>query len=174
VRRTHATGRGLTMPAKRQDFNAGRLRLRAVSTEDVEVLSTLLQDAIIPGEDMTFDRRGRRFVMVANRFCWDRPAVAGVTTDSGAPVYERQLCGVQIHGIEQVRTAGMPASRRGALFNLLAITAGTTEDGANVEMLFSGGVSVRLDADSLLILAEDLDEGRPTPHLPSHNDDQTP
>jgi hypothetical protein len=68
----------------------------------------------------------------------------------------------------------MPASRRGALLNLLAITAMTTADGANVELLFSGGVSLRLDADSLLILAEDLEEGRPTPNLPSHSDDQSP
>lgn len=162
------------MPAKTQDGSTDRLRLRAMSIEDVEVLSTLLQDAIIPGEDMSFERAGRSFVMVANRFCWDRPAVAGVTTDSGAPVYERQLCGIQILNIDKVRTTGMPASRRGALFNLLAITAMTTADGATVELLFSGGVSLRLDADSLLILAEDLDEGRPTPNLPSHSDDQSP
>jgi len=162
------------MPARTQDGSADRLRLRAVSTEDVEILSTLLQDAIIPGEDMSFERAGRRFVMVANRFCWDRPAVAGVTTDSGTPVYERQLCGIQILNIDKVRTTGMPASRRGALFNLLAITAMTTADGATVELLFSGGVSLRLDADSLLILAEDLEESRPTPNLPSHSDDQSP
>ena len=152
---------------------AGRLRLRAVSIEDVEVLSTLLQDAIIPGEDMTFDRPGRRFVMVANRFCWDRPAVAGVSTDSGAPIYERQLCGIQIYGIDHVQTVGMPASRRGALFNLLAILATTKEGAATVEMLFSGGVSLRVDADGLLILAEDLEDGRPTPNLPSHSDDES-
>lgn len=162
------------MPARTQDGSADRLRLRAVSTEDVEILSTLLQDAIIPGEDMSFERANRRFVMVVNRFCWDRPAVAGVTTDSGAPVYERQLCGIQILNIDKVRTTGMPASRRGALFNLLAITAMTTADGATVELLFSGGVSLRLDADSLLILAEDLEESRPTPNLPSHSDDQSP
>jgi hypothetical protein len=162
------------MPARTQDGSADRLRLRAVSTEDVEILSTLLQDAIIPGEDMSFERAGRRFVMVANRFCWDRPAVSGVTTDSGAPVYERQLCGIQILDIDKVRTTGMPASRRGALFSLLAITAMTTADGATVELLFSGGVSLRLDADSLLILAEDLEESRPTPNLPSHSDDQSP
>ena len=148
-----------------------RLRLLAAGQDDLQVLSALLQDAIIPGEDMTFDKAGRRFVMVVNRFCWDRQAVAGVTTDSGAPVYERQLCGIQIHGIDKVRTAGMPTSRRGALFSLLAITATTTEDGVHVELLFSGGASLRLDAERLLILAEDLEEGRPTPNLPSPSDD---
>jgi hypothetical protein len=164
----------MTMSVKPHDGSDGRLRLRALSIEDVEVLSTLLQDAIIPGEDMTFDRPGRRFVIVANRFCWDRPAVAGVTTDSGAPVYERQLCGIQIHGIDQVQTVGMPGSRRGALFNLLAISATIVDGVATVEMLFSGGASLRVDSDSLLILAEDLEEGRPTPNLPSHSDDQSP
>jgi hypothetical protein len=158
------------MPAAKHDSPDSRLRLRAVSPDDVEVLSTLLQDAIIPGEDMTFDRSGQRFIMVANRFCWDRPAVDGVTTDTGAPVFERQLCGIQIHGVGQVRASGMPASRRGALFNLLAITATAATDGAQVELVFSGGVSLRLDSDGLLILAEDLDEGHPTPNLPSHGD----
>ena len=159
------------MPTNRHHDAADRVRLRAVSSEDIEVLSTLLQDAIIPGEDMTYDRSSRRFVMVANRFCWDRPAIAGVTTDAGAPVYERQLCGIQIHGVDQVLTTGMPASRRGALFNLLAITGATTKEGANVELLFSDGVSLRLVSDGLLILAEDLDDGHPTPNLPSHADD---
>jgi len=159
------------MSTSRHHDGADRLRLRAVSSEDIEVLSTLLQDAIIPGEDMTYDRSSRRFVMVANRFCWDRPAVGGVTTDAGTPVYERQLCGIQFHGVDQVQTAGMPASRRGALFNLLAITGVTTKQGAYIELIFSGGVSLRLEFDGLLILAEDLDEGHPTLNLPSHADD---
>jgi hypothetical protein len=156
------------MLAGDKDNADGRLRLRAAASQDVEVLSTLLQDAIIPGEDIVFDRAGRRFVMVANRFCWDRPAVTGVTTDSGEPVYERQLCGIQFHNVDRVRTSGMPAPRQGALLNLLAITATVAADETQVDLLFSGGVTMRLDAGDLLILAEDLDEGHPTPNMPSH------
>lgn len=158
------------MPADNSDKSDGRLRLRAASASDVEVLSTLLQDAIIPGEDMVFDRATRRFVMVANRFCWDRPAVDGVTSDTGAPVYERQLCGIQIHNVDKVRTSAMPTPRQGVLLNLLAITASDAADGAVVDLLFSGGVTMRLDAECLLILAEDLDAGHPTANLPSHAD----
>ena len=145
-----------------------RVRLRAASVSDVEVISALLQDAIIPGEDMTFDRAGRRFVMVANRFCWDRPPLEGVTSESGAPVYERRLCGVRIEGVNGVESAGMPATRRGALFNLLAITVADTAD-ARVEILFSDGVSLRLAVDGISILAEDLDDGRPTSVMPAHD-----
>ena len=145
-----------------------RVRLRAASVSDVEVISALLQDAIIPGEDMTFDSAGRRFVMVANRFCWDRPPLEGVTSESGASVYERRLCGVRIEGVNGVESAGMPATRRGALFNLLAITVADAAD-AKVEILFSGGVSLRLAVDDVSILAEDLDDGRPTSVMPAHD-----
>ena len=145
-----------------------RVRLRAASVSDVEVISALLQDAIIPGEDMTFDRAGRRFVMVANRFCWDRPPLEGVTSESGAPVYERRLCGVRIEGVNGVESAGMPATRRGALLNLLAITVADAAD-ARVEILFSDGVSLRLVVDGISILAEDLDDGRPTSVMPAHD-----
>ena len=145
-----------------------RVRLRAASVSDVEVISALLQDAIIPGEDMTFDRAGRRFVMVANRFCWDRPPLEGVTSESGAPIYQRRLCGVRIEGVNGVESAGMPATRRGALLNLLAITVADAAD-ARVEILFSGGVSLRLAVDDVSILAEDLDDGRPTSVMPAHD-----
>lgn len=145
-----------------------RVRLRAASVSDVEVISALLQDAIIPGEDMTFDRAGRRFVMVANRFCWDRPPLEGVTSESGAPIYQRRLCGVRIEGVNGVESAGMPATRRGALLNLLAITVADAAD-ARVEILFSDGVSLRLAVDGISILAEDLDDGRPTSVMPAHD-----
>ena len=147
----------------------GRVRLRAASVSDVEVISALLQDAIIPGEDMTFDSAGRRFVMVANRFCWDRRPLDGVTSETGAPIYERRLCGVRIEGVNAVEASGMPAMRRGTLFNLLAITVSDTPD-SRVEIIFSDGVSLRLAVDGLSILAEDLDDGRPTSIMPSHED----
>ena len=63
----------------------------------------------------------------------------------------------------------MPAARRGALFNLLAITVSDKTDG-RVDILFSDGVSLRLAVDGISILAEDLDDGRPTSIMPSHED----
>ena len=148
------------------------MRLLAETEEDLEVLSALLQDAIIPGEDMHHDRGGRRFVMVVNRFCWDLPPVEGVTSQDGGPVYERRLCGVQIRNVTAVRQTGMPADRRAALLNLLAIRADT--DGAGtvrLEWLFSGGAALQFDIDSLSVIAEDIDTGQPTPNRPVHDVD---
>jgi len=146
-----------------------RLRLLAASQDDLQVMSALLQDAIIPGEDMQFDRGGRRFVMVANRFCWDLPPVEGVTSESGGPVYRRRLCGIQIGGVRSVRQSGMPADRRVALLNLLAMTSDVEEDGTtSLTMLFSGGAALRLSLDVLQVIAEDIAAGQPTPNRPHH------
>ena len=98
-----------------------RLKLMARGRADFEVLSALMQDAIVPGEDMVWDRAESCFVMLVNRFCWDLPAQKGVKSKSGGPVHQRRLCAVQVHGVMTVRTSGMPQSRKGTLFNLLAI-----------------------------------------------------
>ena len=150
-----------------------RLRLLAAGQDDLQVLSALLQDALIPGEDMQFDRGGRRFVMVANRFCWDLPPVEGVTSESGGPVYRRRLCGVQIAGVQAVQQSGMPADRRAALLNLLAMTSAIEEDGTtSLTMLFSGGAALRLSLDALQVIAEDIAPGQPTPNRPRHQPDE--
>lgn len=154
------------------------LRLKAHGVEDLQVLSTLLQDAIIPGEDMTFDRESNRFVIVANRFCWDLPPAAGLTTESGGPVYQRQLTGIQIHDVRRVQQTGMPPNRSASLFNLLAITAKTTPvDGGvsqaeatmEIDLLFSAGASLRLTVGKIDVLAEDFAASQPTMNQPVHD-----
>ena len=58
----------------RMHDQAGQLRLLARDEDDVAVVSVLLQDAIIPGADMEFNRKTNQFIIVANRFCWEIPA----------------------------------------------------------------------------------------------------
>ena len=73
-----------------------KLRLLAHDGDDVAVLSALLQDAIIPGSDMSFDRKLNEFVIVANRFCWELEPFVDVKSSDGKPIYERRLCGIRI------------------------------------------------------------------------------
>ena len=72
---------------------AESLRLVAGDVADIEVVSTLLQDAIIAGSDMHYDAHHNCFMIVANRFCWERPALADVNDSNGEAVHERALCG---------------------------------------------------------------------------------
>ena len=144
------------------------LRLRAKSDDDLQVLSALLQDAIIPGEDMVFERARNRFIMVANRFCWDQPPEKGVKSTDGGSVYQRRLCGVQFQGVTNIQTMGLPADRKAALLNLLAMAR--VDDGT-IELAFSGGAALRLAIDTLDIVAEDIGLAQPTIFHPTHKFD---
>ena len=147
------------------------LRLLAHDSADIEVLSTLLQDAIVPGVDMLFDRDGKRFIFVANRFCWERPAMADVSGKQGEPVHERSLCVVRIDGVQRVLQTNMPVKRDKALLNLLAVVLVEGVDhGTFVDLIFSAGATLRLIVENLEVAAEDVEATRPTISQPRHHD----
>ena len=145
------------------------LRLLARDSADIEVLSTLLQDAIVPGVDMLFDRDRKRFVFIANRFCWERPAIAEVIGEKGEPVRERSLCVVRIEGVQRVLQNNIPARRDKELFNLLAVICGdAVENETYVDLMFSAGTTVRLLVEIIEVAATDVEEARPTTSQPKH------
>ena len=145
------------------------LRLLARDSADIGVLSTLLQDAIVPGVDMLFDRDRKRFIFIANRFCWERPAIAEVTGEKGEPVRERSLCVVRIEGVQRVLQNNIPAGRDKELFNLLAVICGDgAENEIYVDLMFSAGTTVRLLVEIIEVAATDVEEARPTTSQPKH------
>ena len=145
------------------------LRLLARDSADIEVLSTLLQDAIVPGVDMLFDRDRKRFIFIANRFCWERPAIAEVPGEKGEPVRERSLCVVRIEGVKRVLQNNIPARRDKELFNLLAVICGDgVENEIYVDLMFSAGATVRLLVEIIEVAAKDVEEARPTTSQPKH------
>lgn len=153
--------------------NAPPLRLRACDDADLEVLSTLLQDAILPGSDMQYDASAKRFVMVVNRFCWERDPLSGVVSETGGPVFERSLCGIQFHHVTKVQQTAMPLDRKAALFNILTIgldRAAKTREGVCIDIVFSGGSALRLQVGSLDVVAEDIEMARPAVIQPHHDD----
>jgi hypothetical protein len=152
---------------------AEQLRLLARDGDDVAVVSALLQDAIIPGVDMEFNRKINQFTLVANRFCWEIPPLHGVTSSDGKPVHERRLCGICIRHVSAVQHHNWPDLWQDALFNLLALRhvdmAEQADEGADLQFEFSGGSSLRLSTDVIDITLVDLDVGHPTSLQPAHD-----
>jgi len=149
------------------------LRLVAEDAADLDVVSALLQDAIISGADMHFDKQNACFLLVANRFCWERPALANIADSRGGAVHERVLCGVRISHVSDVQRQRWPAGWREAFFNLLALKLTSmseqSDGGCVMEFSFSGGPSLRLVASQIKILLGDLDDSRPTNLQPRHD-----
>ena len=152
--------------------NSETLRLAARDEADLEVVSALLQDAIIPGVDLHFDVLNSCFSIAANRFCWERPPLPDVKTSSGGEVHERALCGLQFRHVIDVQKRQWPSDWRNSFFNILALKPlpmPKQDKGCVIEVSFSGGPSLRLLVHEINLVLVDLDSGHPTNLEPRHD-----
>jgi len=140
------------------------LKLRAEDREDLAVVSACLQDALVPLSDMAYQADEKRFMMVANRFRWEREG------DKPRRHSERVLCGLCFENVDGVRMRGLGEVRQSGFLNLLAVEA-ADDDGPAVVLTFSGEAAVRLETSGLLCHLEDLGESWPTSWKPDHPGD---
>ena len=139
--------------------------------------------------DLTYLRPEKRFVMVANRFMWERkdaesPEAASQAVpptrdadsansdarfedaESSPPPFTRVNCGVTFDKVTKVQFRGFEARRRDQILNLLAIEAGE----GTIQLQFSGSGAIRLDVAAIRCHLEDLGEPWPTHWQPQHDE----
>ena len=150
-----------------------RLKLRATDHDDLTIFSAHLQDALVPIADMVFLGDDRSFVLVANRFMWERAVGRGVEGDDddnvdntadGQRTFLRTNCGVRFSGVHAVRYRGFNLGDRRQVLSLLSIEP--ADDG--ILLHFAGGGDVYLDCDTVDCRMQDIDEPWPTQHRPHH------
>jgi len=166
----------------------GRLKLRARDTEDLRVVSALLQDALVAVRDMDQIPRERRFVLLVNRFRWearaplselpalqkapDSPRPGGDAAFEDAPLYERIHCGVTFDRVARVQALNIRRSAPERILNLLALTP----EAEGLRLSFSEGGEIFLQGRRIVCHLEDLGEPWPTRWRPQHEttDSATP
>jgi len=120
------------------------LRLIAEDLEDLLVLSAHLQDAAFAVGDMTFLPSTRRFVALATR-------------PSGAK------SAVRIEGVRNVRSKGFSTADSQRRLTLACLDATQTATGVELDLVFQESCRLRLEADSIDLLLEDLDHRHEIP-----------
>ncbi|MBK1696114.1 hypothetical protein CKO21_02505 [Rhodovibrio salinarum] len=173
------------------------LKLRAYDKEDFAVVSSVLQDALVPVIDMDWLSEDKRFALVANRFRWERRAPVGDLPDqpaAGAPSAETETQSSADSG-QLPQTAEEPDARFedaplyervhcGITFDRVEQVAyrGFTKEasGQVLELLavvaddrgltvtFAGDAALRLQGANIVCHLEDLGEPWPTQWRPSH------
>ena len=134
--------------------------IAAQDSEDLDVISAKLQDAVAKVGDLKYLPKARRFVAVVNRFQWE----------NGKKGDLRVRAGLHFDGVLKVRSKNIKSGAPGAILSLLAIRftpAGVEELAGQVELLFSGGGVIALDVECLDAGLADLTgpwaaRGRPT------------
>jgi DUF2948 family protein len=160
---------------------ADKLKLRAEDEEDIQVVSACLQDALVSVGDMQLLKEEKRFVLVANRFCWEDAAVdtlpemdeGELGNESDEDSYQRVHCGVRFETVTGVRTRGFDPKDGDAILELLAVTVEGEGEGeaavsSEIRLIFSGDAEILLKTERILCLMEDLDEHWPTSFRPKH------
>ena len=138
------------------------LYLNALDTEDLNVLSAQLQDAVGMVADFAYLPATRRFAAVVNRFRWEM-------VDGKRKNLERVRTGVHFDNVVSVKARNIVQDRADGILSLLSVQfeAGDAPSGTLV-MTFSGDGEIRLEVEALEAQLQDITEGWKTENLPSH------
>ncbi len=135
------------------DAGPGPLRLRAQDAGDVPVISALLQDAILTGADITFDRKRRQLAMLINRFRWED---ADDARREQRP-YERVRALLVVSDITAIRSDGIDRGDADEVLSLLSLNWQPEEDGTGwFQMDFSGDGTIRIGAECVAVDLRDV------------------
>ena len=138
------------------------LRLVALDSEDLEVLSAHLQDFVLKVGDLAWLPRENRFAFVGNRV--DRRVDGELRRRRTAGHFDR---------VTKVAARGIDRSAPATVLNLLALsfTADEGEPSGEVVMLFSGGASLKLTVECVEAQVADLGPVWAASSAPAHDDE---
>ena len=139
------------------------LKLCAGDPEDLTVISSVLQDALVTLGDMTYLPDEKSFVMAVNRFRWER----------GTDTRERIVSGLRLDAVRNVQYRGIDRIDRSQFLSFLVMyyTPDPDGDGGSVMIGFAGGGAIRIDVGGLYAALGDLGEAWPTLWTPEHDAD---
>ncbi|HWT30056.1 MAG TPA: DUF2948 family protein [Propylenella sp.] len=142
-----------------------RLRLIALDSEDLAVLSAHVQDAVLKVGEMSWLAEEKRFVLAMNRFAWEH-AVKGSRRRRD---YQRRRAALHFERVEAVKFSGFDRDAREKVVELLAIRFEPRESPSGDVLLdFAGGAGIRLSVECLEAQLTDLGPAWSTPLLPRH------
>lgn len=140
-----------------------QLKLIALDTEDLEILSAHLQDAVGTVGDIAYLPKEKRFVLLLNRFVWEN------ADGRWQRSYERRRTALHFERVEACRCRGVDPKKKDSVLNLLAVRfePGEGPEG-HVDLVFSGDITIRLAVECIEARVKDLGPAWSTSARPSH------
>ena len=124
------------------------LRLLALDEEDLAVISTHLQDAVVRVGDLAFVPKERRFALCARRFDWE----CGLGEKP-----RRRLTGLHFERVAGVRCRGIDRTKPDTVLNLLGIAFEEKDPpSGTATLLFSDGAAIQIDLECIETQMKDL------------------
>lgn len=137
------------------------MRLKALDPADLDVISTLVQDAVFQQADMTWARKARRFGLLVNRFRWE--------TAAGPP--ERVRAMLVVENVLNVQSRGLPAPGGAVVLSLLSLTwLPRDEVAGRLTLTLAGDAEAAFDVEALEVVLQDVTRpyAAPSGRRPGH------
>lgn len=135
------------------------LRLKAETAEDLTILSSALQDAILRVGEIQYSAKARSFTLRLSRFRHE--------ADNKS---ERVLCGLRFDSVLAVSSKDIRRDEPEALAVLIALTFVPAPDAPSGEiyLVFAGGGEILLKVECIDAVLADVSVPRATRSVPLH------
>jgi DUF2948 family protein len=137
----------------------------ALDRDDLEVVSTHLQDALVKVADVIWRPQEKRVVIGLSRFDW-------LSAESDRPHLRRCRSALRFERVSCCKCRSVNPHGKDAVLNLLAVEFNETDAPAGVVTLtFSGGGALRLEVECLEVELADVGPSWPAERRPVHADE---
>ena len=139
-----------------------QVKFVALDRDDLEVVSTHLQDAEVTVADVHWRPAEKRLVLGLNRFDWE-------AANGSQPSYRRRRAVLRFDRVLAVKCRNIAPKDKDAVLNLLAVELEERDPPAGtVTLVFSGDAALRLDIECLEVELADLGPVWTTAACPNH------
>ena len=136
--------------ARFEDGREAPLNLGALEVDDLQVISSLVQDAVFPITEMTWRAKERRFALLVNRFRWEDP---GSTRHKP----ERVQSILAVENVLRVSSQGIDRNDKDMILSVLAVEFSEGEAPAgDVTITLAGDGAIRLSVEALEVRLKDV------------------
>ncbi|HKA47287.1 MAG TPA: DUF2948 family protein [Methyloceanibacter sp.] len=129
-----------------------QLRLIALDEQDLEVVSSHLQDAVLRVGEMAYVPSQKRFAAILNRFNWEKATKTANNNEN-----ERRRTALRFDRVLGAQIKALKPSASDRVLSLLAVRFEASEHPSGyVTLTFSGDASIRLHVECIEAELTDL------------------
>ncbi len=152
--------------AKFEDGREPPLNLGALDADDLQVISSLAQDAVFPASEMRWHAKGARFALLLNRFRWE-------DAGQGRHAPERVQSILMFNNVTSVASQDVPKNDADTILSLLSIAFEQTEaPSGHITLTLAGDGAIRLSVEAIEVSLKDVTRPyvAPSGQQPRHAD----
>ena len=139
------------------------LKLIGRNEEDLNIISTYLQDSVVAVKDMLFLKKNRIFIMILNRFMWENVDKEVLKKN------KRVKCAIKFEEVIKVQSKNINQKNKNKPLEYLAMECDSDNVGnKKISIFFSGNSAITIISEVVEVVMNDLGDSWHVKHIPKH------